>query len=393
MGEYNNAVKKLQQDTLNQQAQVETAGQAKITEIRQAARIKQTTDLEKTDKEEIQKIQEFESTKAKEIEEAASRGLMTREAERQKLVAVYEKEKTDVRQKIADQMAAEEMLRQYLQGQGRGEGDPAYQASLQRTIDLREADKKAVLDFNKAMQQVNQTTKSAQLTGLQFAQQMDTNWRNTAAHVKTYWQDAINQINSGFISSFNTMLETGKGFGDGMKQMLGKVLEGFIDLCLQMGIQWIETQILMKVFGVTTSAETAQSQIMANAAVAGSAGVASAAAIPIVGWSMAPAAGQMDYFSALAFQAVAMSEGGRIPFDNFPASLHEGEVVVPKTFVQEFPQLNGSQASPRSSSRAGSKGHTFNIHLHDVTDGAGLDGLVQKQLIPRIRREVQRGRF
>jgi hypothetical protein len=101
---------------------------------------------------------------------------------------------------------------------------------------------------------------------------------------------------------------------------------------------------------VTSAAVSASTASAANvlsaesyAAVAGVAAMASAAAIPVVGWAMAPGVGMGVYSAAAALGAMAAFEDGTgyVPRDGV-AMLHEGEAVVPAPTMDQLRGSNGS---------------------------------------------------
>lgn len=96
----------------------------------------------------------------------------------------------------------------------------------------------------------------------------------------------------------------------------------------QIGARWLVTQ-LMALAGAKTAG---LSQITSNAAVAGSAAVASTAAIPIIGPALAPAAGTAAYLAAMAYSSglPAAARGFDVPAGINPVTqLHQREMVLP----------------------------------------------------------------
>ena len=132
-------------------------------------------------------------------------------------------------------------------------------------------------------------------------------------------------------------------------QMLGGAV---IDMLAKTAAQWIMDSVMKKSLG----SSTAESQIGANAAAAGSAAFASTAAIPIVGPELAPEAAQAAYAGAMAFAPMASFAVGAwdLPRDMI-AQVHQGETILPKTFAEDF-RANGGGLG-------GGGGHT--IHYHD----------------------------
>jgi hypothetical protein len=93
--------------------------------------------------------------------------------------------------------------------------------------------------------------------------------------------------------------------------------------------------------GRALQASTGPAQVMADAAVAAAGGMASVAAIPYVGWAMAPGVGAELFSTVSAFAGPAALDVGTnyVPQDMI-AQIHQGEAVVPK----EYNPAAGGQA-------------------------------------------------
>ena len=124
--------------------------------------------------------------------------------------------------------------------------------------------------------------------------------------------------------------------------------------------QWLTSLLL----GKAAQSATGASEIGANAAIAGSAAYASTAAIPIVGPELAPAVAWTAYGGAMSFAGLTGLATGAwdLPGD-MVAQLHKGEMVVPRTFAEDF-RANGANAS--GGGGGGSVGDTYHIHATDA---------------------------
>jgi len=259
----------------------------------------------------------------------ASRGLITAQQERDQLKAIYDRELDDLRTKIEAQLRLEDRLRKGLEANGMGPGSPEYQASLQRSRQLQDELDRSTAQFSNIISQLDVKLKGLNLTGQQFSQKLRTDMLNTISQLKVAWQGMIEQMNSGFISSFNKMLETGKGFGQGMIETFGKMAESLIDMFLKIALEWIESQILMMVFGKTktqtdSDANVASAESLAAVAAEGAFAYYSAIFPPIAG-GMASA----QYAQGLLWAGLAAFErGGIVPATGL-ALVHEGERVLP----------------------------------------------------------------
>jgi hypothetical protein len=258
-----------------------------------------------------------------------ARGLMTAQEERDKLKAIYERELEDLQKKIDAQIRLEEHLQRVLAANGFGPGTPEYDASLARARQLQDQLNKSTADFNNIIGQLDVKLKGLTLTGQQFTRKLHTDMLNTITQLKVAWQGMIQQMNSGFISSFNKMLETGKGFGQGMIETFGKMAESLIDMFLKIAVEWIESQILMMVFGKTKT----QTDSEANVATAQSlAAVAAEGAFAYYSAIFPPAAAGMasaQYAQGLLWAGLAAFElGGVVPQTGL-ALVHKGETILP----------------------------------------------------------------
>ncbi len=263
------------------------------------------------------------------VKSNALRGLITAQQERDQLKAIYDRELEDLRTKVRAQLAIEEQLRQALAANGAGPGSPQYEASLARSRQLQDELTKATADFGKTISQLDTKIKGLSLTGQQFTQKLRTDMLNTINQLKVAWQGMIDQMNSGFISSFNKMLETGKGFGQGMIETFGKMAESLIDMFLKIALEWIESQVLMMVFGKTkdqtdSDANVAKAQSLAAVAAEGAFAYYSAIFPPLAA-GMASA----QYAQGLLWAGLAAFElGGVVPQTGL-ALVHKGETILP----------------------------------------------------------------
>jgi len=259
----------------------------------------------------------------------ASRGLITAQQERDQLKAIYDRELEDLRTKIEAQLRLEDRLRKALEANGMGPASPEYQASLQRSRQLQDELDRSTAQFNNIISQLDVKLKGLNLTGQQFSQKLRTDMLNTISQLKVAWQGMIEQMNSGFISSFNKMLETGKGFGQGMIETFGKMAESLIDMFLKIALEWIESQILMMVFGKTKT----QTESEANVASAQSlAAVAAEGAFAYYSAIFPPAAAGMasaQYAQGLLWAGLAAFELGGIVPQTGLALVHKGETILP----------------------------------------------------------------
>jgi hypothetical protein len=169
---------------------------------------------------------------------------------------------------------------------------------------------------------------------------------------KTF-QTVFDTVQRSFSSAIQGMISGTMGLAQAMRQIAGAILNTFIDLGVKMVFDWIRKQIMLTT--VTSAqeatrtgiAETAQATTLASAiatnvataasyaAVGAAAAMASVAAIPIVGWAMAPGVGAAAYGEGMGFAALASASGGwdQIPEDQV-AQVHKNEMILPAELAE-----------------------------------------------------------
>lgn len=110
---------------------------------------------------------------------------------------------------------------------------------------------------------------------------------------------------------------------------------------------------------MTSNVATAMSYAAVGAAAAGQ----SVAAIPYVGWAMAPGVSAATYAELSGFAAMASLDTGtmNVPHDMI-AHIHQGEMVVPRPFAEGIRSSMGNSSSSSA---------TVNAHFAPVINGGG----------------------
>ncbi len=168
------------------------------------------------------------------------------------------------------------------------------------------------------------------------------------------WKEFADSIGHAFSSAIEGMLTKSESFGQAMRSLFTSVLDAIINKLGSMVATWIENMILAKVTNQTSAA----SQIVSNAAVAATAAMASVAAIPFVGWAMAPEVGASTFAEAMAFESVASAAGGfDIPAGVNPVTqLHEREMVLPANLADAVRGMTGG-------GQGGGSGGTYHMNF------------------------------
>ena len=161
----------------------------------------------------------------------------------------------------------------------------------------------------------------------------------------------------------------------GQSSFLGRVGE---QLAQWLGLETSKTSETVADSGTRMTAEStaaassiagakaqAAGTIPAYAAQAGAAAMQSVAAIPLIGWAMAPEVGMTTFTEAMAYLPMASAAGGieQVPMDGMLFELHRNETVLPasyatplRSFVNALPAMglpSGFGAPPNDNSPAG----------------------------------------
>ncbi len=179
-----------------------------------------------------------------------------------------------------------------------------------------------------------------------------------------------------------TIIE-GKSFGKAMRVVAQQMLEGFVEMCLQMLEKWIVTHIAMKIAakllgggdGSDQSKDTAANVGMAQSEV----GVAAAAAFAGKMVSSFGDIGAATEAAAIAlvvgegFASMAAFEQGGIVGHTGVAKLHENEMVLPRPISEKVQKMTDQD----SAGRRGTVHVTYSPTVHAV-DGKGIGDMLNK---------------
>lgn len=140
---------------------------------------------------------------------------------------------------------------------------------------------------------------------------------------------------SAISSNLSAMLQGTESLSDGFKNMAVGMGQAVIDALTKMAAQWLVYQAVQLLVGKTAAAGAAASmvgQATAMSQIAGINAYASAAAIPVTGWAMAPAAmaaalaATTPLIASVAVSSAAMTAGGGLT-----GMAHNGIDSVPST--------------------------------------------------------------
>jgi hypothetical protein len=165
-----------------------------------------------------------------------------------------------------------------------------------------------------------------------------------------------------------------------LQGMMQTVTGSVIDMLAQSAAQWLMNLMLTE----TSSKATAVGEIASNAGIAGAAATASAAAIPLVGWMLAPEAGLAASAAAMAYMPMASASGGY----DIPAGLNP----IVQTHAEEMilPAKHANVIRDMADNGAGGGGPTINYHDHsgrltpqEIRRNAGV---IQKALMDHAKK-------
>lgn len=246
--------------------------------------------------------------------------------------------------------------------------------------------------------------------------------RKNAAEMAKIAQDAANKemrsyqqvartINRELIGAMDQILMGQTSIARGAEQMAGRMILSFINAMAEQVLEhaaakeimlaheaahWIAVNILHMSSTATQAATDATAnatkltetitsnvaQAASYAAVAGAAGLASTAAIPVVGPFMAPGVAAALYATGLGFTGLASAAGGwdQIPHDQI-AQVHKDEMVLSAPIAGLIRGMANNGASRRGS------GGGMSLHYNPVINGAGNEKQM-KRVVKESSREV-----
>lgn len=199
---------------------------------------------------------------------------------------------------------------------------------------LLDAQKLNLTDYKEQARIKNQLTK----LDIDYAAKQKKLDREQMKDRLSIFHDIFSGIKMAFNQSIQGMIQGTLTLKDALANIGQSILASFVQLGVDMLTSWIEKQIAMLIFGQTTMAEDVATTLggnvlkaESNAAVAAVAAAQSVAAIPYVGWAMAPGVAAETYAAMQPFVALASAAGGfDIPAGVNPITqLHQKEMVLP----------------------------------------------------------------
>ncbi|ENZ4845301.1 phage tail length tape measure family protein [Klebsiella variicola] len=202
-------------------------------------------------------------------------------------------------------------------------------AALQQALDQRLAMQHA---YYTQTDQLNSNWQLGVQNGMQsYLNSVPTLYESVTAATTSIFSSTETAISS----NLSAMLQGTESLSDGFKNMAVGMGQAVIDALTKMAAQWLVYQAVQLLVGKTAAAGAAASmvgQATAMSQIAGINAYASAAAIPVTGWAMAPAAmaaalaATTPLIASVAVSSAAMTAGGGLT-----GMAHNGIDSVPST--------------------------------------------------------------
>ncbi|OMP92558.1 phage tail length tape measure family protein [Raoultella terrigena] len=202
-------------------------------------------------------------------------------------------------------------------------------AALQQALDQRLAMQHA---YYTQIDQLNSNWQLGVQNGMQsYLNSVPTLYESVAAATTSIFSSTESAISS----NLSAMLQGTESLSDGFKNMAVGMGQAVIDALTKMAAQWLVYQAVQLLVGKTAAAGAAASmvgQATAMSQIAAINAYASAAAIPVTGWAMAPAAmaaalaATTPLIASVAVSSAAMTAGGGLT-----GMAHNGIDSVPST--------------------------------------------------------------
>jgi hypothetical protein len=255
----------------------------------------------------------------------------------------------------------------------------ATNAELASVIALMQAEKSLFQEGSKDWKKLQQEMVTvSQAAG----KQIETANATATKQQQQQWQWLSDSMKSSFASAIENMLEKGQSFGQAMRSVFMSLFNALIGAIARWVSEWITNLLLAK----ATSATTASAQAAGNAAAAAVAAMASVAAIPYVGWAMAPEVAAATYAEGMAYAGLASAAGGY----DIPASVnpliqaHARETVIPAPLAEAYRQ------GAKSLGDGGGQGSGGDIHIHQNVSAADGKSVAAMMRTPSYQKELQR---
>lgn len=162
----------------------------------------------------------------------------------------------------------------------------------------------------------------------------------------------FNGITSGFQNAVQGLIQGTMTWGQAFKSVLADMGNFLIQQSEQMVMKWVADRLYEMIFGKTTR----EADVVGASSVYAVNAMASVAAIPFVGWAMAPGVGAAAFAEGMSFLPSAAGGWDRVPNDTL-AQIHKDEMVMSAPLAQGLRDLIAG----------GGKGGGQVVHEHHYT--------------------------
>ena len=233
----------------------------------------------------------------------------------------------------------------------------------------------------------------AQRKILALKQKTDNEMKKLDNDLALNWKTKMDGMTSGWTDTIAKMVNGQQGFLSGIKSMALEAGLAMEKMFIKMGLDAAENFLISMMVGKT--ADT--SQATGAAAVYAVNAMASVAAIPMVGWAMAPGVGAEAYAAGLAMAGLASAAGGwdRVPSDQV-AMIHKNEMVLSAPYAEGLRSIINNYSSGGSApggGGGGGGGNTIHIHATDAKSVQRLFAAHSGDLMKVMQAAARRGRY
>jgi hypothetical protein len=190
-------------------------------------------------------------------------------------------------------------------------------------------EKKAAEEQKKIAKQIQTTWEQNTVKGGMASYLRET--KEAMAQWGSYIKTMLQGIEGAFSSTFKGILTGQMSIGQALTNLWQGLRDAVMGMIAEMLAKWVTSKLLEMIMGKTA----ATSEASAGAAAYAVAAMQSVAAIPMVGWAMAPGVGAAAYATGMGYAALASAAGGwgNVPSDQL-AMIHKNEMVLPANLAE-----------------------------------------------------------
>jgi len=186
-------------------------------------------------------------------------------------------------------------------------------------------------------------------------------------------------LTSGFQNAISGLVKGTMTWGQALKSVLSSALDGVINFFVQWGLKEAETYLA----GLLLKKTTNTAEVLGSASLYAVNAMASVAAIPVVGWSMAPGVGAAAFAEGMSFMPSAAGGWDSVPRDTY-AKIHEKEMVLSAPISEGLRNII-------STGGAGAVGDVH-AHFHGVVDAKTFFQKNQASIVRTLSDAVKKRR-